>query len=57
MCAKQFDHSNKEFKLLNPDKLNIACVVSEWHNEITEKLFIGAKKHSDKKRCPRKKYF
>ena len=43
MCAKQFDHSNKEFKLLNPDKLKIACVVSEWHNEITEKLFIGAK--------------
>ena len=43
MSAKQFDHSNKEFKLLNPDKLNIACVVSEWHNEITEKLFIGAK--------------
>ena len=43
MCAKQFDHSNIEFKLLNPDKLKIACVVSEWHNEITEKLFIGAK--------------
>ena len=40
MCAKQFDHSNKEFKLVNPDKLKIACVVSEWHNEITEKLFI-----------------
>ena len=43
MCAKQFDHSNKEFKLLNPDKLKIACVVSEWHNEITEKQFNGAK--------------
>ena len=43
MCAKQFDHSNKEFKLLNPDKLKIACVVSEWHNQITDKLFIGAK--------------
>ena len=43
MCAKQFDHSNKEFKLLNPDKLKIACVVSDWHNQITQKLFIGAK--------------
>ena len=43
MSSKQFDNSNKEFKLLNPDKLKIACVVSEWHNEITEKLFMGAK--------------
>ena len=43
MSAKQFDHSNKEFKLLNPDKLKIACVVSDWHNQITQKLFIGAK--------------
>ena len=43
MSSKQFDNSNKEFKLLNPDKLKIACVVSEWHNEITEKLLNGAK--------------
>lgn len=43
MSAKQFEESNKDLELLNPDKLKIACVVSEWHNEITEKLFNGAK--------------
>ena len=43
MSAKQFEYSDKDFKVLNPDKLKIACVVSEWHNEITEKLFSGAK--------------
>ena len=39
MSAKQSEYFNKDFKVLNPDKLKIACVVSEWHNEITEKLF------------------
>ena len=37
MSAKQFDHSNKEFKLLNPDKLKIACVVWSFgatHNSV-----------------------
>ena len=34
----------RSFKLSNPEKIKIACVVSEWHNEITENLFIGAKK-------------
>ncbi len=43
MSAKQFEYSNKDFKVLNPHKLKIACVVSEWHNEITDKLFFGAK--------------
>ena len=43
MSAKQFEYSNIDFEALNPDKLKIACVVSEWHNEITEKLFNGAK--------------
>jgi len=43
MSAKEFEESNKDLELLNPDKLKIACVVSEWHNEITEKLFNGAK--------------
>jgi 6,7-dimethyl-8-ribityllumazine synthase len=43
MSAKQFEESNKDLELLNSDKLKIACVVSEWHNEITEKLFNGAK--------------
>ena len=43
MSAKQSEYFNKDFEVLNPDKLKIACVVSEWHNEITEKLFSGAK--------------
>jgi 6,7-dimethyl-8-ribityllumazine synthase len=43
MSAKQFEESNKDLELLNPDKLKIACVVSQWHNEITEKQFKGAK--------------
>lgn len=43
MSTKQFDNFNKDFNVLNPDKLKIACVVSEWHNEITLKLFNGAK--------------
>ena len=43
MSAKQFEESNRDLELLNPDKLKIACVVSEWHNEITEKQFKGAK--------------
>ena len=34
----------KSFKINNPDKIKIACVVSEWHSEITDNLFIGAKK-------------
>ena len=32
------------FKITNPEKIKIACVVSEWHSEITDNLFIGAKK-------------
>ena len=43
MSAKQFEYFNEDFEALNLDKLKIACVVSEWHNEITEKLFMGAK--------------
>ena len=33
----------RPFKILNPEKIKIACIISEWHNEITENLFIGAK--------------
>ena len=33
----------RPFKISNPEKIKIACIVSEWHNEITENLFIGAK--------------
>ena len=43
MSAKQFEYSNQDFEVSNPDKLKIACVVSEWHSEITHKLFKGAK--------------
>ena len=32
MSAKQSEYFNKDFEVLNPDKLKIACVVSEWHN-------------------------
>jgi len=51
MSAKQSEYFNKDFQVLNPDKLKIACVVSEWHNEITEKLFSGAKNILTKKWC------
>ena len=31
----------RSFKIINPEKIKIACVISEWHSEITENLFIG----------------
>ena len=31
----------RSFKISNPQKIKIACVISEWHSEITENLFIG----------------
>ena len=34
----------RSFKISNPQKIKIACVISEWHSEITENLFIGVKK-------------
>tara|TARA_B100000575_G_scaffold53641_1_gene40201 strand:+ start:2608 stop:3096 length:489 start_codon:yes stop_codon:yes gene_type:complete len=34
----------RSFKINNPEKIKIACVISEWHNEITDSLFNGAKK-------------
>ena len=34
----------RSFKIINPEKIKIACVISEWHSEITENLFIGVKK-------------
>ena len=43
MCAKQIFNNNSDFSIENPNKLKIACVISEWHNEITDKLFDGAK--------------
>ena len=43
MCAKQIFNNNSDLSIENPNKLKIACVISEWHNEITEKLFDGAK--------------
>ena len=32
----------RSFKISNPQKIKIACVISEWHSEITENLFIGS---------------
>ncbi len=43
MCAKQNFNNNSDFSIENANKLKIACVISEWHNKITEKLFDGAK--------------
>ena len=43
MCAKQIFNNNSDLSIENPNKLKIACVISDWHNEITEKLFNGAK--------------
>ena len=43
MCAKQVFNNNSDLSIENPNKLKIACVISDWHNEITEKLFDGAK--------------
>ena len=43
MCAKQIFNNNTDLSIENPNKLKIACVISDWHNEITEKLFDGAK--------------
>ena len=43
MCAKQIFNNNTDLSIENPNKLKIACVISDWHNEITETLFNGAK--------------
>ena len=43
MCAKQIFNNKTDLSIENPNKLKIACVISEWHSEITEKLFDGAK--------------
>ena len=37
------DSNNINLKITNPEKLKITLVVSEWHSEITNKLFEGAK--------------
>ena len=37
------DSNNINVKITNPEKLKITLVVSEWHSEITNKLFYGAK--------------
>ena len=34
----------RSFKISNHEKIKIACVISEWHSEITENLFIGVQK-------------
>lgn len=37
------DSKNRNIKITNPEKLKVTLVVSEWHSEITNKLFEGAK--------------
>lgn len=37
------DSNNINVKITNPEKLKITLVVSEWHSEITNKLYNGAK--------------
>ena len=37
------DSNKKNLKINNPEKLKITLIVSEWHSEITNKLFTGAK--------------
>ena len=37
------DLNKKNLEINNPEKLKITLVVSEWHSEITKKLFTGAK--------------
>ena len=34
----------RSFEINNPEDIKIACVVSEWHHEITENLLTGTKK-------------
>src|ERR1017187_10302365 len=36
--------SNYKVKLVFPDSIKIGVVVSEWHPEITEALYLGAEK-------------
>ena len=41
---KAGNNLTRSFKITNPEKIKIACVVSEWHSQITDNLLIGAKK-------------
>ena len=34
--------SSRSINIQNPSKIRIACVISEWHNEITESFYNGA---------------
>jgi len=34
---------NRSFEINNPEDIKIACVVSEWHSEITTNFLTGAK--------------
>ena len=33
---------SRSISIDNPNKIKIACVISEWHNEITESFYSGA---------------
>ena len=43
MSAKKTGkHLSRSISIDNPNKIKIACVISEWHNEITESFYNGA---------------
>jgi 6,7-dimethyl-8-ribityllumazine synthase len=45
MTAKKTGNSiSRSVKINNPKKIKIACVISEWHIEITESFYRGALK-------------
>ena len=45
MTAKKTGNSiSRSIKINNPKKIKIACVISEWHIEITESFYSGALK-------------
>jgi 6,7-dimethyl-8-ribityllumazine synthase len=42
--SEKTSSSNYKVKLVFPDSIKIGIVVSEWHPEITEALYLGAEK-------------
>ena len=42
MAAKKSFNSIRDFSFEKPEGLKIACVISEWHIEITENFYKGA---------------
>jgi len=42
MSAKKSFNINRDFSIDKPEGIKIACVISEWHNEITENFYKAA---------------